>query len=200
MFRSLFKDIADYKDLYERDDVPVVIAMILVFCYRVKLVNYFLCDLYTSVCIRCFRWSKTRQHRDRLLFVPLPSIPGSPLCPVSAILQYFALVPDPASAPFFCILRGGGLRPITHAIFTNSIKALTSKIGLRPSDFSPHNIRRGGATFAFQAGVPERLIQQHGDWRSHAFQRYLSLPLNLSQWLLTLWPLASPNRDVIRRL
>ena len=124
------------------------------------------------------KWSKTLQHRDRLLFVPLPSIPGSPLCPVSAIMQYFALVPAPASAPFSCILHDGVLCPMTHTIFTNSIKSLISKIGLRPSDFSPHSFRRGGATFAFQAGVPERLIQQHGDWRSDAYRCYLSLPLS----------------------
>lgn len=32
---------------------------------------------------------KILQHRDHLLFVPLRSIPGSPLCPVSVIMQYF---------------------------------------------------------------------------------------------------------------
>ena len=124
------------------------------------------------------KWSNTLQHKDRLLFVPLPSIPGSALCPISAILQYFTLVPAPATAPFFCISFNGSLRPMTHAVFTNSIKSLISKIGLRPSDFSPHSFQRGGATFAFQAGVPERLIQRHGDWRSDAYRRYLTLPLS----------------------
>ena len=124
------------------------------------------------------KWSKTLQHHDRLLFVPLPSVPGSALCPVSAILQYFSLVPAPASAPFFCIPSNGSLRPVTHGVFTNSIKSLISRIGLRPADFSPHSFRRGGATFAFQAGVPERLIQRHGDWRSDAYRRYLALPLS----------------------
>ena len=60
------------------------------------------------------KWSKTLQHKDRLLFVPLPLIPGSPLCPVSAILQFFSLVPAPASAPFFCVPRNGSLRPHLH--------------------------------------------------------------------------------------
>ena len=128
------------------------------------------------------KWSKTLQHRDRLLFVPLPSIPGSPLCPVSAIMQYFARVPAPASAAFFYILRDGALRPMTHTIFTNSIKSLISKIGLRPSDFSPHSFRRVGVTFAFQAGVLERLIQQHGNCRSDTTCPFLSVT---EQWLLT---------------
>lgn len=124
------------------------------------------------------KWSKTLQNKDRLLFVPLPRIPGSDLCPVSAISHYFTLVPAPASAPFFCLPHHGTLRPLTHAVFTEAVKSLISQIGLNPSDFSPHSFRRGGATFAFQAGVPERLIQRHGDWRSDAYQRYLTLPLS----------------------
>lgn len=69
------------------------------------------------------RWSKTLQHKDRLRFVPLPSIPGSDLYPVSAILQYFSLVSAPPSAPFFCIPFHGPLRPVTHAVFTTAIKS-----------------------------------------------------------------------------
>ena len=97
-------------------------------------------------------------------------------------MQYFALVPAPASAPFFCILHDGALNPVTHTIFTNSIKSLISKISVRPSDFSPHSFQRGGVTFAFQARVPEHLIQQHGDWRSDATCPFLSVT---EQWLLT---------------
>ena len=123
------------------------------------------------------KWSKTLQHKDCLLLVPLPRIPGSALCPVSAILQYFTVVPAPNFAPFFCTPSRGSLRPLTHDFFSKAIKSLISSIGLSPSNFSPHSFRQGGATFAFQAGVPERLIQRHGDWRSDAYWRYLSLPL-----------------------
>ena len=123
------------------------------------------------------KWTKTLQHKDRLLLVPLPRIPGSALCPVSAIVQYFTLVPAPDYAPFFSIPSHGSLRPLTHDVFSKAIKSHISSIGLSPSDFSPHSFRRGGATFAFQAGVPERLMQRHGDWRSDAYRRYLSLSL-----------------------
>ena len=39
------------------------------------------------------------------------------------------------------------------------------------------NFRRGGTSFAFKAGMPADLIQLHGDWRSDAFKKYLSLTL-----------------------
>jgi len=53
-----------------------------------------------------------------------------------------------------------------------------SVLGLDPNNFSPHSFRHGGATYAFQAGVPEHLTQIHGDWRSDAYKLYLALPLS----------------------
>ena len=38
-------------------------------------------------------WSKTLQHREGILLIPLPLIPNSDLCPVTAIHHYFQLVP-----------------------------------------------------------------------------------------------------------
>lgn len=34
------------------------------------------------------KWSKTIQHKERCLYIPLPCIPGSELCPVQAISDY----------------------------------------------------------------------------------------------------------------
>ena len=123
------------------------------------------------------RWTKTLQHKQGILMVPLPSIPGSDLCPISAIKHFFKLVPAPQSAPFFCLPTSSGLRPITAHTFTSSLKKLISDIGLDPKDYSPHSFRRGGATHAYRSGVPEHLIKLHGDWRSDAYQAYLTLPL-----------------------
>lgn len=42
-----------------------------------------------------------------------------------------------------------------------------------PSRFRGHSFRRGGATWAFRAGVPGELIQIYGDWASDAYKCYL---------------------------
>lgn len=131
----------------------------------------------TSGAVLRIRWTKTRQHKEGLLLIPLPRIPGSALCPVSALLHYFTIVPASSSAPLFCLPSPSGVRPLTFSIFSASLKHLISAIGLDPQHFSPHSFRRGGATFAFQSGVPEHLIKLHGDWRSDAFRAYLTLPL-----------------------
>lgn len=49
------------------------------------------------------KWSKTRQFKEGVHIIPLPSIPNSSLCPVSAIHHYFALVTAPSAVPFFCL-------------------------------------------------------------------------------------------------
>ena len=59
----------------------------------------------------------------------------------------------------------------------DGIKHLASLVSLDPKDFSGHSLRRGGATFAFQCGIPAELIKLQGDWRSDAYMLYLSLPL-----------------------
>ena len=43
--------------------------------------------------------------------------------------------------------------------------------------FSSHSFRRGGATHAFRSKVPADLIQLHGDWKSDAYKKYLSLSM-----------------------
>ena len=45
--------------------------------------------------------TKTIKFRERQLEVPLPRIPGSPLCPVTALQQYLASVQLPPSSPLF---------------------------------------------------------------------------------------------------
>ena len=122
------------------------------------------------------RWTKTLQHKG-LLLIPLPSISGSALCPISAIVHFFALVPAPPSALLFCLSTASSYCPITFSTFTACLKRLISKIGLDPANFSPHSFRRGGATFAFQSGMLEHLIKLHNDWHSDAYRTNLALPL-----------------------
>ena len=122
-------------------------------------------------------WSKTLQHREGILLIPLPLIPNSDLCPVTAIHHYFQLVPADANSPFFCVPQGPILQPITFSFFSRFLKETISAIGLDATNFSLHSFRRGGATHAYQSGVPDHLIKLHGDWRSDAYKLYLSLPL-----------------------
>ncbi|CAH3137874.1 unnamed protein product [Porites lobata] len=70
------------------------------------------------------RWSKTIQFSQRLLTVPLPLIPGHPLCPYSALQHAFKLVPATLSGPAFVLPAPSrrGLIPFTYAKFDSLLK------------------------------------------------------------------------------
>jgi hypothetical protein len=50
---------------------------------------------------------------------------------------------------------------------------LLAAAGLDRRRFSPHSLRRGGATWAARVGVGVASIRQIGDWRSDAVNAYL---------------------------
>ena len=57
-------------------------------------------------------------------------------------------------------------------------KQVASLAHLEEERYTPHSLRRGGATFSYQSGVPLENIKRHGMWRSSAVDRYLTtIPL-----------------------
>lgn len=119
--------------------------------------------------------TKTIQCQQRSLILPIPMIPGSCLCPISALRCHLALNPGPVSAPLFSVLSGSGLVPITYKQFRVFLSRVVSKLRLDPSLFSPHSFQRGGATFAFDCHIPSEIIKMQGDWQSDAYLVYLEL-------------------------
>ena len=120
------------------------------------------------------KWSKTIQFGDRCLALPLLPIPGSVLCPVSALKHMMDKFPTFSPLdPAFHIVVNGRVTPLTYLRFQGYIKKYVSLKGLDPALYSSHSFRRGGATYAHSCGVPDNLIQLQGDWRSDAYRRYL---------------------------
>ena len=68
-------------------------------------------------------------------------------------------------------------QPVTFSLFSSFLKETITAVGLDATNLSPHSLRRGGVTHAYQSGVPDHLIKLHGDWRSDAYKLYLSLPV-----------------------
>ena len=121
--------------------------------------------------------TKTIQFAQRSLNIPLPVIPGSILCPVAALHTHLKLNQVPASAPLFSVLASDSesVQAITYPQFSRFLARSLQAIGADPSEFSPHSFRRGGATFAFDCGLPAELIKLQGDWRSDAYLVYLEM-------------------------
>ena len=128
------------------------------------------------------RWSKTIQFRERCISIPLPRLSGSPLCPVSAILHAFSFTrtaPPTSQALCWVLPRSLQFRCFTYPFFMSKFKGILDKAGVDSSKYGSHSFRRGGASFAFEAGVPLELIKVMGDWKSDAVLLYLTVPLHL---------------------
>ena len=64
---------------------------------------------------------------------------------------------------------------LLHADLVLAAKRMAELVGVDPGSVSGHSFRRGGASYAFRAGVPDVLIQYQGDWRSMAYRECTSL-------------------------
>ena len=66
-------------------------------------------------------------------------------------------------------------QPMRHSHLVAAAKNMATLVGNHPSEVSGHSFRRGGASFAFHAGVPDILIQRQGDWVSACYREYITL-------------------------
>ena len=126
------------------------------------------------------RWSKTIQLGQRTVTIPLVGIPDSCLCPLSAIRQAFFLTPSaqPMSQAF-CYRDSSLCQNVTftYKAFLGCLHHVLRELGIPISDYACHSFRRGGATYALEAGVPLDHIAVMGDWKSDAMYLYLHMPL-----------------------
>ena len=124
-----------------------------------------------------FLHTKTLQFGKRRLHIPLLAM-ESVLCPVHAYLHAVSLSSDGASGPAFTFRKHNKVCWLTTSIFITTFRSVLAKAGVQgASDFTGHSFRRGGATWAFQAGVPGELIQICGDWASDAYKTYLEFSM-----------------------
>ena len=134
--------------------------------------------------------SKTVQFRERCLSLPLPCLDPHPLCPVRALASALRVVGvGPGEAPLF---SGSGC-DLSRSKFVQRLHSLLQAAGVHPTMYSGHSFRRGGASWAFEAGLPGEFIQILGDWRSDAYLRYLSLNTNTKFKLMRDFSISLPS-------
>ena len=121
------------------------------------------------------RKSKTNQYRERVHRLVLAGCDGHPLDPVAAVQRHIELNNPEQGDALFTFREAGKQQAMTHNILVSVTKLLFLCKGCDPSAVSGHSYRRGGATAAFQAGVPEPLVQRHVDWASLTVRIYAEL-------------------------
>lgn len=121
------------------------------------------------------RASKTIQLQECGFSLPLPRVPGSLLCPVSALLNHLSINHVRQARLFFSAWSKGHVRPVSYAHFSSFLTKVLKSVGLDSTNYPPHSFRRGGATFAFESSVPSELIKVQGDGHSDCYLRYLEM-------------------------
>ena len=126
------------------------------------------------------RWSKTIQFGQRCVDIPLVAAPSFELCPVRAILHAFHLTPraHPHTQAFCFQSCSSSVTPLTYKLFMGMLKIFLTELGIPSKLYGTHSFRRGGASFALEAGVSLDSISLLGDWKSDAMYLYLNLPLS----------------------
>ena len=121
-------------------------------------------------------WAKNIQFRQKVLEIPLFEVEGSALCPVKILRKLKKIQQGNQNWPLFGL---GRHVTYTYTQFHKKLRSVLCKAGYRGKVFSSHSLRRGGVAWAHRSGVPENLIQVHGGWKSDAYKRYLSFPLEI---------------------
>ena len=119
------------------------------------------------------QWSKTNNFRDRSSLHATRVMTNSPLCLGEALRSSFKMNRIKPHDHAFAYLSNGRLTRMHDTVLQAYFKKVIARIGQDPNSYSLHSLRAGGATFAFEFGLPRELIQHRGDWKSLAYLRYI---------------------------
>ena len=67
----------------------------------------------------------------------------------------------------------------TYSKCLQCLRGALHAVGLPARDYACHSFRWGGESFAFQAGLPGKVIKIPGDWHSNAVLLYRTVPLSV---------------------
>ena len=111
------------------------------------------------------KWTKTRQAAKETAPVPLPALGDPDLCPLSALEEYVGTFPGLPPSPDSPLLVTT-VEPMGKIVTVPMLRALMRRVaqaaGLAEQNYTPHSLRRGGASCSFHNGVPLDSIKRHG--------------------------------------
>jgi len=115
------------------------------------------------------RKSKTDQTGENATIL-LSACPGSDLCPVKWLRHHRRLQPSQGKH-LFCAVKGANAlsRRTPHQL----VRKWLQRIGVNPTGYGSHSMRRGGATAAVRAKVQMHVVKRHGRWASDAVYLYV---------------------------
>lgn len=130
-------------------------------------------QLTSDVVIIKNKWSKSSQQVSSLRYQHIPKAADSAVCLWTAMSQLFLTYPHISDTqPLF---HFHDYTPLTTQYVNRIWKDALAATGVDPK-ITLHSLRRGGALYLQQHGVPLPDVGSHGGWRSNAVLRYTNHP------------------------
>ena len=124
-------------------------------------------------------WSKTIKNFEKDLWLPLIPARSSCICPIVHVKLLLESTEGGDLDPLFRFYnRQGVLKCLTYDQLRKQLRLWIMSIGLDPDKYTPHCLRRGGASHAFRVGLSSDYIKLMGDWASDAYIEYLRINLD----------------------
>lgn len=123
------------------------------------------------------KWTKTLQYKERKLLIPVIPFTQPLLSAVKWFQYMIARIPAKPTDPAFSVPHKGVNVPLTYSQLDRLYKQWVELAQLPGGSYSLHGLRRGGACWLDRHGVPDRVIQVLGDWKSQAFKLYIDSAL-----------------------
>ena len=120
------------------------------------------------------KWSKTNQESSDEL--SLQKAKTLVLCSVNAWKKYRHQYLDDdvdVNEPLLMFQIGNVRIPISSDKLRESFKKLFADAGFSKYNYTPHSLKRVGATFFADKGIPLNDIKRHSLWKSEAIELYL---------------------------
>ena len=120
--------------------------------------------------------TKTIQCLERNLQFFIPKHRNQSICLYTQLQSLYSSTPFKLPHhPVFITCQNGMWFPLSRSLADPYLKAALVSAGVTPSAYGWSSFRRGGATTGFIATKDIESLREHGDWKSNAYIRYLSL-------------------------
>ena len=124
------------------------------------------------------KWAKNRQTSlpaGQVPQIPLVNLPGDPLDPVQALLDLHNLTPTagPTDPMLLIPTLDGRFYIMDQRRLRAEFRQALIACDLDPRQYTPHSLRRGGATLLHHQGASRKDIKRQGLWRSEAVEDYI---------------------------
>ena len=167
------------------EDTPIRLGLLLCFLSNVTIQSVSAVDITRNMLFEdvedqgdalklTLKWTKSSQFSSEVVY--LPKARTKILCPVRT-WRYYKTFYLPGNInpkqPILNIFNGKVLKLVTSDQLRLLFNNLFVKAEMSNKRYTPHSLRRGGATFLADSELPIHSIKMHGLWKTDSIELYL---------------------------